>query len=117
MFTPESTSVSGNRARIMSPAAAGRLLSFLDWNTKGDVDGSDGSANCGCPPHCFCLNESLGFFAVFYLKTCRKTFGTAVGDPEVALSMGFMSGAEGRNRTGDTRIFSPLLYRLSYLGK
>ena len=25
-------------------------------------------------------------------------------------------GAEGRNRTTDTRIFSPLLYRLSYLG-
>ena len=25
-------------------------------------------------------------------------------------------GAEGQNRTGDTRIFSPLLYRLSYLG-
>jgi hypothetical protein len=27
------------------------------------------------------------------------------------------SGAQGRNRTTDTRIFSPLLYRLSYLGK
>jgi hypothetical protein len=27
------------------------------------------------------------------------------------------SGAEGRNRTADTRIFSPLLYQLSYLGK
>lgn len=27
------------------------------------------------------------------------------------------SGAQGRNRTADTRIFSPLLYRLSYLGK
>ncbi|MDQ1240705.1 MAG: hypothetical protein QG577_2891 [Thermodesulfobacteriota bacterium] len=27
-----------------------------------------------------------------------------------------LSGAEGRNRTIDTRIFSPLLYRLSYLG-
>ncbi len=27
-----------------------------------------------------------------------------------------MSGAEGRNRTVDTRIFSPLLYQLSYLG-
>ncbi len=27
-----------------------------------------------------------------------------------------MPGAEGRNRTIDTRIFSPLLYRLSYLG-
>ena len=25
-------------------------------------------------------------------------------------------GAEGQDRTGDTRIFSPLLYRLSYLG-
>ena len=28
-----------------------------------------------------------------------------------------MGGAQGRNRTTDTRIFSPLLYRLSYLGK
>jgi hypothetical protein len=27
-----------------------------------------------------------------------------------------ISGAETQNRTGDTRIFSPLLYRLSYLG-
>ena len=26
-------------------------------------------------------------------------------------------GAQGRNRTTDTRIFSPLLYQLSYLGK
>ena len=26
------------------------------------------------------------------------------------------TGAEAQNRTGDTRIFSPLLYRLSYLG-
>jgi len=26
------------------------------------------------------------------------------------------SGAAGRNRTADTRIFSPLLYRLSYRG-
>src|SRR5437764_5486871 len=26
------------------------------------------------------------------------------------------AGAQGRNRTTDTRIFSPLLYRLSYLG-
>ena len=28
----------------------------------------------------------------------------------------FVYGAQGRNRTTDTRIFSPLLYRLSYLG-
>ncbi len=33
-------------------------------------------------------------------------------------SNGFENGsAEGQNRTGDTRIFSPLLYLLSYLGK
>ena len=25
-------------------------------------------------------------------------------------------GAQGRNRTNDTRIFNPLLYQLSYLG-
>jgi hypothetical protein len=27
------------------------------------------------------------------------------------------ANAKGRNRTGDTRIFSPLLYQLSYLGR
>ena len=26
-----------------------------------------------------------------------------------------MNGGQGQNRTADTRIFSPLLYRLSYL--
>ena len=30
-------------------------------------------------------------------------------------SMGDLSGGQGRDRTGDTRIFSPLLYQLSYL--
>jgi hypothetical protein len=30
---------------------------------------------------------------------------------------GFLTdGAQGRNRTTDTRIFNPLLYQLSYLG-
>ena len=28
----------------------------------------------------------------------------------------FEDSAQNRNRTSDTRIFSPLLYRLSYLG-
>ena len=27
-----------------------------------------------------------------------------------------LNGAQGRNRTSDTRIFNPLLYQLSYLG-
>ncbi len=30
--------------------------------------------------------------------------------------MVFLNGASGRNRTTDTGIFSPLLYRLSYRG-
>ena len=30
--------------------------------------------------------------------------------------MGKRNGAQGRIRTTDTRIFSPLLYQLSYLG-
>ena len=28
-----------------------------------------------------------------------------------------LGNAQNRNRTSDTRIFSPLLYQLSYLGK
>ena len=31
-------------------------------------------------------------------------------------NVSFNSGAQGRNRTADTGIFNPLLYRLSYLG-
>src|SRR5215813_9428664 len=36
--------------------------------------------------------------------------------PETLGFKGFSDGAQGRNRTSDTRIFSPLLYQLSYLG-
>ena len=32
------------------------------------------------------------------------------------LKQSVVNGAQGRNRTTDTRIFSPLLYQLSYLG-
>jgi hypothetical protein len=32
------------------------------------------------------------------------------------MEISVLDGAQGRNRTTDTRIFSPLLYRLSYLG-
>ena len=33
------------------------------------------------------------------------------------IRMEYAHGASGQNRTADTRIFSPLLYRLSYRGK
>ena len=35
----------------------------------------------------------------------------------VALQLSCKANAQSRNRTSDTRIFSPLLYQLSYLGK
>ena len=44
---------------------------------------------------------------------------TVKGTPLRAWSVGIYlreSGAQGRNRTSDTRIFNPLLYQLSYLG-
>ena len=37
--------------------------------------------------------------------------------PRLATSLPLQSGGLGRNRTADTRIFSPLLYRLSYLAR
>src|SRR5690606_9938088 len=36
--------------------------------------------------------------------------------PALGWFLEFGNGAQGRNRTTDTGIFSPLLYRLSYLG-
>ena len=36
-------------------------------------------------------------------------------NPAVTQVLFEMSGGQGRDRTGDTRIFSPLLYQLSYL--
>lgn len=40
-----------------------------------------------------------------------------VKNPETLRNQGFsVFGAQRRNRTADTGIFNPLLYRLSYLG-
>ena len=46
--------------------------------------------------------------------TALRASGGAVVDR--GLGVGLQTGAGGRNRTADTRIFSPLLYRLSYPG-
>jgi predicted membrane protein len=40
--------------------------------------------------------------SMLFWSICSSMFGGA--------------GAQGRNRTTDTRIFNPLLYQLSYLG-
>ena len=47
----------------------------------------------------------LGKVALYQMSYTRKY---VVAQPQ--------RGAQGRNRTSDTRIFSPLLYQLSYLG-
>ena len=46
------------------------------------------------------------FFSVFNAFGCLKSHIIQMKN----------NGAQGRNRTTDTRIFSPLLYQLSYLG-
>ena len=48
----------------------------------------------------------LGKVALYQMSYTRID---PVGDPSGC-------GASGRNRTSDTRIFSPLLYQLSYRG-
>ena len=43
--------------------------------------------------------------------------GNKIGAYEFPRKPLILLGAEGQNRTADTGIFSPLLYRLSYLGE
>ncbi len=47
-----------------------------------------------------------------YSPTCSPTQKGKIFEPEILE----ISGGGAQNRTADTRIFSPLLYRLSYLG-
>jgi hypothetical protein len=47
--------------------------------------------------------------------TCRSTSPATTDDVPRAGPFGIGRRAQGRNRTADTGIFSPLLYRLSYL--
>ncbi len=56
----------------------------------------------------------------FALSSCAPGHGDSFGDSPaffglpVALKLLRGFGGLGRNRTADTRIFSPLLYQLSY---
>ncbi len=51
---------------------------------------------------------------VFFLENLRGAKKQKA--PQVLAGL-VVYGAQRRNRTTDTRIFNPLLYRLSYLGK
>ena len=46
----------------------------------------------------------------------RREYNSEATDAPHAQAKCFIDGAQGRNRTTDTGIFSPLLYQLSYLG-
>ena len=50
-------------------------------------------------------------------EKCQQSVGLSGGGSCYPLKIDHLVGAQGRNRTTDTRIFSPLLYRLSYLGE
>ena len=74
-------------------------------------------------PYLF-LKQNLAFVARFYLWSGRRDSNSRrspwQGDAlPLSHSRIFFSvvGASGWNRTADTGIFSPLLYRLSYRGK
>ena len=64
------------------------------------------------------IRQPYGFRGVFYLKL--KIFQLASIQPQKELWFMVQNGEETKNggkdrdRTGDTRIFSPLLYQLSY---
>jgi hypothetical protein len=59
--------------------------------------------------------QSLGWFRAS--SRCAAVMPAFAGATARHFCFGFRnkSGGKARNRTGDTRIFSPLLYQLSYL--
>ncbi len=57
----------------------------------------------------------LGKVALYRMSYTRIMVPT-VGIELLRFQSGMHNGASGRNRTNDTRIFSPLLYLLSYRG-
>ena len=97
---------------------------FLGYGRSAAVDGVCRSKNRGYPP-------VPSAFEFTILDTCESTFIHATprtAQKQLTLwyrvvfetlcsAMFWGAGAQGRNRTSDTRIFNPLLYQLSYLGK
>ena len=51
------------------------------------------------------------------MKKLKKLHSINLFSSILIFGLKVLNGASGQNRTADTRIFSPLLYRLSYRGK
>jgi hypothetical protein len=65
------------------------------------------------------MGEIIRFYCVSILRKNIKycLMSLLMRHKKAPNNRGFLTdGAQGRNRTTDTRIFNPLLYQLSYLG-
>ena len=88
------------------------VVEFHHKNPLGETRMANGGA-----PH-----ATLRDFNTGAAPDAARTRGASLERSEVGLDFSNpnrsrrCSGAQGRNRTTDTRIFSPLLYQLSYLG-
>ena len=60
------------------------------------------------------LDLNLGKVALYQLSYSRVLTGERGQRKSPSQRRAFQFGGLGRNRTADTRIFNPLLYRLSY---
>jgi hypothetical protein len=76
-------------------------MSFLETRTKNPAAGP---LRFGAFGESYCVTPSMRWMHPDAAET---------GDRN---DDGLKFGAQGQNRTADTRIFSPLLYQLSYLG-
>src|SRR5690606_24313650 len=87
------------------------------WTTTGRLDAME---DRGTPP---CrARATLDRLKNRQLHACRARRHLCLAGNkkpqanDLRLGLFGISGAQGRNRTADTGIFNPLLYRLSYLG-
>src|ERR1017187_2015406 len=80
---------------------------------------SNSRRSCESSPRMRWPGNFLPRFGRIYPSVRSKAPGPDQGpqNPQVLQSGRFESGGKSRNRTGGTRIFSPLLYQLSYLAK
>ena len=67
-----------------------------------------GWQQCTRATHCMAAECNTGFAGVTRVGSAK------LKKPLIFANQGLLFGGLGRNRTTDTRIFNPLLYRLSY---
>ena len=97
-----------------------QLQGFFLEVTPGFEPGNEGFADpCLTTWLCHRNERNRGLLFLLYIGAGDEARTRYLDLGKVALyQMSYArNGASGRDRTGDTRIFSPLLYQLSYRGK